>query len=79
MVNEIELYVCDNCELVLLGDGDNHVCMECEQPMSIAKFVRQPTQLAPDVCPECGGWGGVAREMNLKIGCGACASNAGKA
>jgi hypothetical protein len=37
------------------------------------------TQLAPDVCPECGGWGSVAREMNLKIGCGACAANAGKA
>jgi len=35
--------------------------------------------LAPDVCPECGGWGSVAREMNLKIGCGACAANAGKA
>lgn len=30
------------------------------------------TKRTPDVCPECGGWGEVCRELNLKIGCGAC-------
>jgi len=49
MINEIELYVCDEDDIVLLSDGrDTHVCMECEKPMTLAKFERKLTLHVPD-------------------------------
>lgn len=49
MIGNIDLYVCDECDsvllgdecdLVLLGDEENPICAQCEKPMVIAKFDR---------------------------------------
>lgn len=51
MVNEIELYVCDEDGLILLGDDEGHVCMQCEKPMVLARFERKLVQPAVDASP----------------------------
>lgn len=59
MVNEVDLLVCDDCEIILLGEGESHVCMNCEKPMHYAKFMRQPIPRAADVlitCAHCGNY-----------------------
>ncbi len=39
MIQIIDLYVCEDCDLILLGDGDDHVCIECEKPMTLVSFL----------------------------------------
>ena len=54
MVSEIELLVCDNCNTVMQADGwRGHTCMECGQKMVVAKFERQLTPHALDLCVAC--------------------------
>ena len=55
MIKEIELYVCDEDDIVLLSDKrDTHVCMECEKPMTLAKFERKLTKRTVDSPEPCG-------------------------
>ena len=53
MVDEIVLLVCDDCNLILLGEGEGHICMHCENPLVSAKFMRQPTKHAPEAAKPC--------------------------
>lgn len=49
MIGNIDLYVFDECDLVLLGDEENPICAQCEKPMVIAKFDRnQESKLNAD-------------------------------
>lgn len=57
MVNEIELWVCDDCDAIEIVLGsENVVCMECEKPMQFVKFYRQPTKRAVDSPEPCGNY-----------------------
>ena len=72
MVDEIVLLVCDDCNLILLGEGEGHICMHCENPLVSAKFMRQPTKHAPDVCPVCRGKKLVQTKNRGVINCASC-------
>lgn len=42
MIGKISLYVCDRCDLVLLGDDPIAECMDCGESMKLAEFERIP-------------------------------------
>lgn len=48
MVNSFDLYVCDECDLVHLGEDTDPVCMGCGKPMERARFIRQPSESPTD-------------------------------
>ena len=51
MISEVELFVCDDCELILLGGiekTETPICMQCEKEMTLATFTRWKSDKYPE-------------------------------
>ena len=62
MINEVELFICDDCEMHFLGDAkktEPPVCFQCGKEMKLVTFLRCKHKRirrtnTEDTCVDCG-------------------------